>query len=164
MNKEKALKIALEYIERWNKNDFDRDVAEAVHILGATEEKQKRFMPVIGCEYHYLSSEGEIETTTFTNTFFHKGCYATGNMFRTEKETELHKLRLISMVNKWLPEDGKEYFFYHEDGEVYSEYFDRNDVGDIGNYHIGNCHQTRKQAEEWGRTKSKAFEIGRSNE
>ena len=162
MNKEKALKIALEYIERWNKNDFDRDVAEAVHILGATEEKQKRFMPVIGCEYHYLSSEGEIETTTFTNTFFHKGCYATGNMFETEEEAGLHSIRLQSMAEKYLPKDGEEYFYYNIGvREVHFNKFDRNNVEDIGNYHIGNCHDTREQAEEWGRTKSKAFEIGR---
>jgi len=161
MNKEKALKIALEYIERWNKNDFDRDVAEAVHILGATEEKQKRFMPVIGCEYHYLSSEGEIETTTFTNTFFHKGCYATGNMFETEEEAGLHSIRLQSMAEKYLPEVGEKYFCYdHEDGKVYPQTFRVNNMGAVGNYHMGNCHKTEEQAEEWGRTKSKAFEIG----
>ena len=126
------------------------------------EEKQERFMPVIGGKYYYLSLGGDILTETYTDEDFDKNCYVMGNMFRTEKGAELYILRLISMVNKWLPEVGEEYFYYdHEDGKVYSEHFDSNDVGDIGIYHIGNCHQTRKQAEEWGRTKSKAFEIGR---
>ena len=162
MNKEKALKIALEYIERWNKNDFDRDVAEAVHILGATEEKQKRFMPKVGEVYYYINADGYILTITNTELIFDKNCYIMGNMFRTKKETELHKLRLISMAEKWLPEDGKKYFYYdHEDGKVYPQTFRVNNMGAVGNYHMGNCHKTEEQAKEWGRTKSKAFEIGR---
>ena len=162
MNKEKALKIALEYIERWNKNDFDRDVAEAVHILGATEEKQERFMPKVGEEYYFLSLGGDILTETYTNEHFDQNCYAMGNMFEKKEEAGLHSIRLQSMAEKYLPEVGEKYFCYdHEDGKVYPQTFRVNNMGAVGNYHMGNCHQTEKQAEEWGRTKSKAFEIGR---
>jgi len=115
----------------------------------------------VGEEYYFLNAEGDILAETYTNEYFDKNCYAMGNMFRTEKEAKLHILRLISMANKWLPEDGKEYFFYNIGvREVHLNKFDRNNLEDIGNYHIGNCHDTEEQAEEWGRTKSKAFEIG----
>jgi len=126
------------------------------------ENEEKRFMPVIGGKYYYLNAEGDILTKTYTDEDFDKNCYVMGNMFRTEKEAELHNLRLISMANKYLPKVGEEYFFYNIGVmEVHSNRFDRNDVEDFGNYHIGNCHDKEKQAEEWGRTKSKAFEIGR---
>ena len=118
-------------------------------------------MPKVGEEYYFLSAEGDILTETYTNEYFDKNCYKIGNMFRTKEEAELYILRLISMAEKWLPEDGEEYFFYHiVVSEVYSERFRVNNMGAVGNYHIGNCHKTEEQAEEWGRTKSKAFEIG----
>ena len=129
------------------------------------EDKQERFMPEVGEDYYYVSSGSVILTATYYRDYLNKGYYKMGYMFKTKEEAELHKLKLISMANKWLPEEGKEYFYYdHEDGEVHLNKFNRNDVGDIGIYHIGNTHETEEQAKEWGRTKSKAFEIGRSNE
>ena len=126
------------------------------------ENEEKRFMPEVGEEYYFLNSDGFILTETYAGDYLNEGYYKMGNLFKTKEEAELYKLRLISMANKYLPKVGEEYFFYNIGVmEVHSNRFDRNDVEDFGNYHIGNCHDKEKQAEEWGRNFAKAFEIGR---
>jgi len=37
MNKKEALKIVLDFVERWNKQDEDQEVAEAASLLESEE-------------------------------------------------------------------------------------------------------------------------------
>jgi len=39
MTKEEALKIVLDFVERWNKQDKETEVAEAAQVLSETYEK-----------------------------------------------------------------------------------------------------------------------------
>jgi len=129
------------------------------------EEKQGRFMPKVGEDYYYINSNSrwDIITDTYTNEYFDKSRYTMGNVFKTKEQAELHKLRLESMANKWLPENEKEYFCYDfaddSDIEPYRDYFDVTALSDIANYHMGNCHRTKEDAMAWGKKYSKAFEI-----
>jgi len=145
MNKEQALK-KIEELKKFIEN----------------EEKQERFMPEVGGNYYGVYADGGIINT---ETSFDKGSYKMGNMFKTKEQAKLHKLRLESMANKWLPENEGVYFCYDfaddSDIEPYRDYFDVTALSDIANYHMGNCHKTKEDAEAWGKKYSKAWEVKR---
>lgn len=78
-------------------------------------------------------------------------------IFLTEHDAEMERLRREARANVYLPKNGEKYYKWSfHNGDIY-EY----GAGDLyqAEYHTWNSHKTKEDAEEYGRKYAKAFEI-----
>ena len=106
-----------------------------------------------GDKFWYISVDWDIDMW-----YFKESTFPNYSIFLTEHDAEMERLRREARANVYLPKDKEENIFVYSfnTGGTYSFPFIDLDTGD---YHCGNYHVTREDAEEYGRKYAKAFEI-----
>lgn len=83
-----------------------------------------------------------------------------GEIFKTEEEAEAMELRLLSMVNRWKPEEDERYYYWHFKYKKACEIeWGGSPHSDLVDYFMGNVHRTEKEALEWGKKYAEAWMI-----
>jgi len=120
--------------------------------------------PKEGDEYWCVTASGVLLNHAWENDARDREARSMGNVFKTEAEAELHKLRLQSMAQRWRPGDGGRYWYAQREGrfERAATFDPQLYVVDKTNYWIGNCHPTEAAAREWYSKFGKAFEVPES--
>lgn len=119
-------------------------------------KSNERWKPKIGEDYFILNRDGEINKWRYISHSSDDYAYQTGNCFKTQKEAELHKLRLESMANRWRPEKGEKFYYYCGSAVQIRPY---KHTCDYESYWIGNCHKTEEDARKWCKKYGEAFGI-----
>lgn len=77
--------------------------------------------------------------------------------FLTKHDAEMERLRREARANVWLPNKWQDFwswnFAYSEPSQLWQASMYETE------FHSGNCHKTKQDAEEYGRKYAKAFEI-----
>lgn len=139
------------------------DLKQGYEELGKTiaqmeAQEAEADWPKYGDNYYYVDTDGEVEETTFgAHNSYDFGRKSTGNTFRTEHEAELHKLRLQSMAERWLPEDNVVYW-YAGTGGTLTVIHPPLGVA-LANYWIGNCHKSEADAKVWYEKYGEAWKL-----
>lgn len=129
---------------------------DGLKLLKLMDKLDSKDWPQQGDEYWYVVSDGSIEGTTCRDHPGDHGRLALGNVFRTKEEAEDHKLRLMSMAQRWRPQEDERYWRTDPEGDASWMLWDNYAV-DYAFFWIGNCHRTKEDAEKWYKTYGKAF-------
>jgi len=136
--------------EKMNKQQALDKIKELQDYVARLDGEWKK-----GGRYWHVDGRGDVIKDSWDDVGVDKARLAFGNVFRTEHEAEMHKLRIESMGNRWLPEMRENYYLVDlEDGEICPSYWSCSRF-DISQHFLGNCHKTEADAQAW---KDKYFE------
>lgn len=113
--------------------------------------------PNTGEKYWCVDDIGGVRLTENNVLAYDRWNIERGNCFRTQKEAENYKMRLIAMKPKYLPKEGEKYWTLVNPG-TRSLTWD-NDFTDKTRYYSGMTFKTQQEAQEWLDTYGKYFEV-----
>lgn len=121
------------------------------------EEEGGVWVPEEGDEYWVVENAGVITWHSWDNDEIDQDYLSVGNVFKTEEEAQMHKLRLQSMAQRGkMPKQGEEIWCWEFIlGRPTSWTFSGRFVAD---YWIGNVKKTKEECEAWYEKFGKAWE------